>query len=267
MVNGVTAWQLLHRKARVRPGPTIVVHGASGGVGTTLVQLARHAGVRVIGTAAVRHHDALRTLGAEPVDYHAHAHDLTATIRRLAPGGVHAVFDHLGGPSFRRSFDLLTPPGAPSSPTAPPPSSTAPTTRSSPTVPPAPRRRPHRSSRPPRRRRHHPSGRRPLPTGGRQRRHEARRIPNRPRKGGPRAMSRQRIAGDTRRVGITNESFVARPGCHVWGARGSIFTGQVLRDPPWGRPRPPGRQWEPPGPADVARLSPLGHPTINLQGR
>ena len=109
VVNGITAWQMLHRKSRVRSGQTILVHGASGGVGTTLVQLAHHAGVRVIGTAASRHHDALRALGAEPVDYH--DPDLTGTVRRLAPEGVNAVFDHLGGPSFRRSFDLLAPGG------------------------------------------------------------------------------------------------------------------------------------------------------------
>jgi NADPH:quinone reductase-like Zn-dependent oxidoreductase len=109
VVNGITAWQMLHRKSRVRSGQTVLVHGASGGVGTTLVQLARHAGVRVIGTASSRHHDALRALGAEPVDYR--DPDLTGTVRGLAPGGVNAVFDHLGPSSFRRSFDLLAPGG------------------------------------------------------------------------------------------------------------------------------------------------------------
>jgi NADPH2:quinone reductase len=105
VVNGVTAWQMLHRKARVRAGQTILVHGASGGVGTTLVQLARHAGVRVLGTASPRHHDALRELGAEPLDYGDPR--LADRVRELAPDGVAAAFDHLGGPSFRRSFDLL----------------------------------------------------------------------------------------------------------------------------------------------------------------
>jgi len=47
VVNGITAWQMLHRTAHVQPGQTILVHGVNGGVGTTLVQLARHAGVRV----------------------------------------------------------------------------------------------------------------------------------------------------------------------------------------------------------------------------
>jgi NADPH:quinone reductase-like Zn-dependent oxidoreductase len=109
VVNGITAWQMLHRESRVKAGQTILVHGASGGVGTTLVQLARQAGIRVIGTAAARHHDALRALGVEPVDYH--DPDLGGTVRRLAPEGVNAVFDHLGVASFRRSFALLAPGG------------------------------------------------------------------------------------------------------------------------------------------------------------
>ncbi len=105
VVNGITAWQMLHRKAHVRAGQTILVHGANGGVGTTLVQLARHAGVRVIGTASPRHHQALLELGVLPVDYH--DADLAARVRELAPAGVDAVFDHLGGESLQRSYRLL----------------------------------------------------------------------------------------------------------------------------------------------------------------
>ncbi|WP_316766739.1 medium chain dehydrogenase/reductase family protein [Streptomyces sasae] len=109
VVNGITAWQMLHRRARVREGGTILVHGANGGVGTVLVQLARAAGLRVIGTASARHHDALRELGATPVDYR--AEDVPARVRELAPGGVDAVFDHLGGRSVVDSWRLLAPGG------------------------------------------------------------------------------------------------------------------------------------------------------------
>jgi NADPH:quinone reductase-like Zn-dependent oxidoreductase len=105
VVNGITAWQLLHRSARIQAGQTILVHGANGGVGTTLVQLARQANVRVIGTASPQHHERLRALGAEPVDYH--APDLAGRVRALAPDGVDAVFDHLGLDSARRSYRLL----------------------------------------------------------------------------------------------------------------------------------------------------------------
>ncbi|GAB3440453.1 medium chain dehydrogenase/reductase family protein [Actinophytocola sediminis] len=104
-VNGITAWQLLHRSARVPTGGTVVVLGANGGVGSTLVQLARHAGLRVIGTAAPRHHDAIRALGATPLDYR--AKDLYPRIRELAPDGVDAVFDHVGGAGLKQSWRLL----------------------------------------------------------------------------------------------------------------------------------------------------------------
>ncbi|WP_336029010.1 medium chain dehydrogenase/reductase family protein [Geodermatophilus sp. FMUSA9-8] len=105
VVNGITAFQMLHRKAHIRAGQTVLVHGANGGVGSTLVQLARHAGVRVIGTASPRHTDAVQALGAEPVDYN--DPDLPGRVRELAPGGVDAVFDHVGGPGLVDSFSLL----------------------------------------------------------------------------------------------------------------------------------------------------------------
>ena len=110
IVNGVTAWQMLYREAQVKAGQTILVHGANGGVGTVLCQLALHAGIRVIGTAASQHHDALRKMGVEPVDYA--TSDLMARIRALAPGGVAAAFDHLGLESSRLSFGLLAPGGS-----------------------------------------------------------------------------------------------------------------------------------------------------------
>ncbi|RNF94905.1 medium chain dehydrogenase/reductase family protein [Streptomyces botrytidirepellens] len=105
VVNGITAWQMLHRVARARAGMTVLVHGANGGVGSTLVQLARRAGITVIGTASPRHHDAVRALGATPVDYR--DPDLAARVRELAPGGVDAVFDHVGGEGIVDSFRLL----------------------------------------------------------------------------------------------------------------------------------------------------------------
>ena len=108
VVNGVTAWQMLYDVARIRQGQTILVHGATSGVGVLLVQLARLAGLRVLGTASPAKHDALRALGAEPLDYHA---DVEAVVKAMAPGGVDAVFDHLGGPSLDSSWRLLGPGG------------------------------------------------------------------------------------------------------------------------------------------------------------
>ncbi|WP_433731688.1 medium chain dehydrogenase/reductase family protein [Nocardia sp. CA-129566] len=108
VVNGITAWQMLHRIAKVRSGATILVHGANGGVGSTLVQLARQAGIRVLGTASARHAEAVTALGAEAIDYRG---DVVAQVRALAPGGVDAVFDHVGGRGIVDSFRLLAPHG------------------------------------------------------------------------------------------------------------------------------------------------------------
>jgi NADPH:quinone reductase-like Zn-dependent oxidoreductase len=105
VVNGVTAWRMLHRSAMVRAGQTIVVLGANGGVGSTLVQLGRHAGIQVIGTASPRHHDHVRQLGAIPLDYR--DANLVARVRDIAPDGVAAVFDHVGGRGIVDSWRML----------------------------------------------------------------------------------------------------------------------------------------------------------------
>lgn len=105
VVNGITALRMLHRTARVKEGQTIVVLGAAGGVGTTLVQLGRRAGIRVIGTAGPRQQDRVRELGAIPIDYR--GEDVPARVRQLAPDGVAAVFDHVGGPGIADSWRML----------------------------------------------------------------------------------------------------------------------------------------------------------------
>lgn len=104
-MNGVTAWEMVHQTAAVRPGQTVLVHGASGGVGTLLVQLAVAAGAKVLGTASQSKHETVRTLGATPIDYR--TEDVAARVRELAPNGVDAVFDHLGGDSLQVSYNLL----------------------------------------------------------------------------------------------------------------------------------------------------------------
>jgi NADPH:quinone reductase-like Zn-dependent oxidoreductase len=104
-VNGVTAWQMLHRAARVPTGGRIVVLGANGGVGSTLVQLARRAGITVIGTASAAHLDRVTDLGATALDRR--DPDLYGRLRTLAPDGVDAVFDHVGGPGLVESRRLV----------------------------------------------------------------------------------------------------------------------------------------------------------------
>ncbi|MEU3355792.1 NADP-dependent oxidoreductase [Streptomyces sp. NPDC037389] len=90
---GLTALQSL-RAVRAGEGDTVLIHGASGGVGSMAVQLARRIGARVIGTAGERNHDYLRALGAEPVTY---GDGLVERVRALAPQGVDVVLDLVGG--------------------------------------------------------------------------------------------------------------------------------------------------------------------------
>ena len=105
VVNGLTAWRMLNRETTATKGDTVVVLGAAGGVGSTLVQIARSQGIRVIGTAGAGQLDRVRALGAEPVDYR--SDDVPGRIRELAPDGVAAVFDHVGGPGIVDSWRLL----------------------------------------------------------------------------------------------------------------------------------------------------------------
>ncbi|WP_434588210.1 NADP-dependent oxidoreductase [Streptomyces sp. A5-4] len=102
---GLTAYQVLHGALEVREGDTVLVHAAAGGVGSLAVQIARHAGARVIGTASERNHDHLRKLGAEPVTY---GDGLVGRVRALAPGGIDAAFDTVGGDALKASVELLT---------------------------------------------------------------------------------------------------------------------------------------------------------------
>ena len=90
---GLTAYQLLNRLGTSK-GDTVLVHAAAGGVGLLAVQIARHLGARVIGTASEGNHEFLRELGAEPVTYGV---GLVERVRELAPEGVDVVLDLVGG--------------------------------------------------------------------------------------------------------------------------------------------------------------------------
>ncbi|MEV4439352.1 NADP-dependent oxidoreductase [Streptomyces sp. NPDC049577] len=102
---GLTAYQAL-KATGTGEGDTVLVHAAAGGVGTMAVQLARHFGARVIGTASERNHDFLRSLGAEPVTY---GDGLAERVRALAPEGVGVVLDLVGGGAVKTSPDLAAP--------------------------------------------------------------------------------------------------------------------------------------------------------------
>jgi len=95
ILNGVTAWQMIHRVAKMRAGQTALVTGAAGGVGTAALQLLRLAGVKTYGAASLPKHGTVRKLGAISIDYR--AGPLDRLTRALEPAGVDAVFDAVGG--------------------------------------------------------------------------------------------------------------------------------------------------------------------------
>ena len=104
ILNYVTAYQMLHRTARVQPGGAILVHSAAGGVGTGLLELARLARLVAYETASLGKHAAVRDLGAVPIDY---KQGDFAVCRELNPDGFDAVFDGIGGAHLMRSLRTL----------------------------------------------------------------------------------------------------------------------------------------------------------------
>ncbi|BDZ47144.1 NADP-dependent oxidoreductase [Naasia aerilata] len=92
LLAGTTAAEMLYRTG-VKQGDTIVVHGASGAVGVSVLQQGRELGVRMIGTASQSNFEQVRLFGGEPVAY---GEGLEERIRALAPGGVDASLDTVG---------------------------------------------------------------------------------------------------------------------------------------------------------------------------
>jgi NADPH2:quinone reductase len=105
VLNYVTAYQVLHRSARARPGQRMLIHGASGGVGSAMLQLAKLAGVEMFGTCSPQGAAVVRELGGIPIDYK--NTDFVKEIHRLTGDGVDAVFDGIGGDNLWRSRDAL----------------------------------------------------------------------------------------------------------------------------------------------------------------
>src|SRR5512134_2886496 len=109
ILNYVTAYQMLHRSAKVKAAQRVLIHGASGGVGTALLQLGRLAALEMYGTCSSRGAPAVSDLGATPIDYH--ERDFVEEIRRLTGEGVDAVFESIGGTHIWRSRKALRPGG------------------------------------------------------------------------------------------------------------------------------------------------------------
>jgi NADPH:quinone reductase-like Zn-dependent oxidoreductase len=101
ILSWTTAYQLLHRAARVQRGQRVLVQGAAGAVGQALLALGRMAGLEQWGTARGEHAALVRELGAMPIDYQ--REDFT----RVVPGGFDVVFDGIGQDGYRGSFAAL----------------------------------------------------------------------------------------------------------------------------------------------------------------
>ena len=102
ILNGLTAFQMMRRMARVEPGETVLIHGGAGGVGTLLLDLARHFDLKAFATASAGKHDVVTARGGIPIDYK--AQDFVDV---LANEGVDAVFDPVGGENLSRSRQVL----------------------------------------------------------------------------------------------------------------------------------------------------------------
>ena len=104
-MGALTAWQALVDVADVKPGQKVLVHGASGGVGSFAVQIAKIRGARVIGTASTLNQDLLRQLGVDqPIDY------TTTKFEETTPD-VDVVLDPVGKQTLARSYGVVKPGG------------------------------------------------------------------------------------------------------------------------------------------------------------
>jgi NADPH:quinone reductase len=105
ILNYVTAYQMMHRSAKVKPGQRVLIHGAAGGVGSALLQLGQLVGLEMYGTCSARSAAAVSGMGGIPIDYR--NLDFVSEIHRLAGEGVDAVFDGIGGSYVWRSRQAL----------------------------------------------------------------------------------------------------------------------------------------------------------------
>jgi NADPH:quinone reductase-like Zn-dependent oxidoreductase len=101
----LTAYQLLHRMAKVRSGESVLVHGAAGRVGTAVLELGGPVGLHLYGTASARDSAAVERHGAVAIDYR--NEDFLARVREATGDGVDVALDGLGGALSLRSFRAL----------------------------------------------------------------------------------------------------------------------------------------------------------------
>jgi NADPH:quinone reductase-like Zn-dependent oxidoreductase len=100
-LSALTAWQGLFVHANVTRGQRVLIHGASGGVGTYAIQLAHWAGAHVLATASARNIEFLASLGADEIM------DYAGTPFEEVVHDVDVVFDMVGGDTLTRSWEVL----------------------------------------------------------------------------------------------------------------------------------------------------------------
>jgi NADPH:quinone reductase-like Zn-dependent oxidoreductase len=105
ILNYIVAYHVIHRWAKAEAGDKVLIIGASGGVGTALLQLGQLAGLEMYGIASQSKHHVLEEYGAVPIDYG--SQDFVTVIREMEPSGLDAVFDGMAGEYFKRGYSLL----------------------------------------------------------------------------------------------------------------------------------------------------------------
>lgn len=101
----LTAYQMLYRSAKIKPGQTILIHACAGAVGIAMLQLGKLLNLKMYGTASYGKHSLIEKYGAIPIDYK--NEDFVERLKRTEPGGIDAVFDPIGGSYFPRSLKVL----------------------------------------------------------------------------------------------------------------------------------------------------------------
>jgi NADPH:quinone reductase-like Zn-dependent oxidoreductase len=105
----LTAYYLIHEEAMLDSGDVLLVHGAGGGTGLAIVELASHFGIKVYGTASEAKHAIVKSKGGIAIDYK--SQDFVEVLQTQEPGGVDMIIDPIGGKVTSRSLRLLKPGG------------------------------------------------------------------------------------------------------------------------------------------------------------
>lgn len=106
ILNYIVAYQALHRSAKVKAGETMLIVGASGGIGTALLQLGQLADLKMYGLASKHKHGVLCDYDAIPIDYH--GQNFVEVLRQVEPNGIDVVMDGMSRMAYiRKGLSLL----------------------------------------------------------------------------------------------------------------------------------------------------------------